>query len=67
MSYTPALLSHELENEINETLSSVLLWMRYSALEDHAPHLEPLNQAETNLIAAIGQIRTMRSLLNKMP
>lgn len=53
------LIAHELENEVNETLASVLLWMRHAKntklQEDHS-----LGQAETNLKAAIVYVRNLR-------
>ena len=52
-------VAHELENEVNETLASVLLWMQHASKENNLPASNSLAQAETNLKAAINHVRIL--------
>jgi hypothetical protein len=60
-------VAQELENEVNETLASVLLWMEHAWKENNLPVSNSLVQAETNLKAAIDHVRLLHlSLRNNV-
>jgi hypothetical protein len=56
-------VAHELENEVNETLASVLLWMQHVRRENNLTVTHSLTQAETNLKAAIDHVTTLHNSL----
>ncbi len=60
-------MAGELQNEINQTLASVLLWIQYAKMENNIMDDESLKRAETNLKAAIDRLRTLHySLTNDL-
>lgn len=58
-------LADELQNEINQTLASVLLWIQHSKKENNIPEDPSLSQAETNLKAAIDRLRCLHYKLSE--
>jgi len=58
-------LADQLQNEVNQTLASVLLWIQHAKLENNIPGDASLSQAETNLKAAIDRLRTLHYMLTE--
>jgi len=58
-------LADELQNEVNQTLASVLLWIQHAKKENDIPQDASLNQAETNLKAAIDRLRSLHYMLSE--
>ena len=59
-----AQLAEELQNEVNQTLASVLLWIQHAKKENNIAGDASLNQAETNLKAAIDRLRLLHYMLS---
>ncbi|GAC1449489.1 MAG: hypothetical protein NVSMB7_11570 [Chitinophagaceae bacterium] len=55
-----------LQNEVNQILASVLLWIQFTKKYNNLAGDKSFQQAETNLKAAIDRIRTMHYSLTKM-
>jgi signal transduction histidine kinase len=58
-------LAEELQNEINQTLASVLLWIQHAKMDNNIMDDRSLKQAETNLKEAIDRLRTLHYSLAK--
>jgi hypothetical protein len=59
-------LADQLQNEVNQTLASVLLWIQHAKLENNLMEDASLKQAETNLKAAIDRLRTLHYMLSEI-
>ncbi|MEP7278819.1 MAG: hypothetical protein ABI813_09270 [Bacteroidota bacterium] len=57
-------LAEELQNEVNQTLASVLLWIQNARLENNIILDPSLAQAEINLKAAIDRLRKLHYSLS---
>lgn len=57
-------LAEELQNEINQTLASVLLWIQHAKMDNNIMDDRSLKQAETNLKEAIDRLRTLHYSLS---
>lgn len=56
-------LAEELQNEVNQTLASVLLWIQFAKKDNNIMEDTSLLQAEVNLKAAIDRLRDLHYLL----
>ena len=59
--------SDELQNDINQLLASVLLWIRIARQENKWVSEEPILHAEKNLQEAIDHIRALHTALSQDP
>lgn len=59
------LLADELQNEVNQTLASVLLWIQHAKMEHNIPQDPSLTHAEENLKAAIDRMRALHYMLSE--
>jgi signal transduction histidine kinase len=60
-------MAEELQNEINQTLASVLLWIQYARMENNIMEDKSLKRAEANLKDAIDRLRDLHySLTNEL-
>jgi len=58
-------LANELQNEVNQTLASVLLWIQHAKIDNNIMEDPSLRNAETNLKAAIDRLRALHYTLSK--
>jgi signal transduction histidine kinase len=58
-------LADELQNEVNQTLASVLLWIQNAKMENNIMDDKSLKQAEHNLKEAIDRLRALHYTLSK--
>jgi len=58
-------LADQLQNEVNQTLASVLLWIQHAKLDNNIVEDPSLKQAENNLKAAIDRLRALHYMLAK--
>jgi len=58
-------VADELQNEVNQTLASVLLWIQFAKKENNLMDDKSFAQAEINLKAAIDRVRSMHYSLSK--
>ena len=56
-------LADQLQNEVNQTLASVLLWIQHAKMDNNIMEDASLKQAEINLKAAIDRLRTLHYAL----
>ena len=56
-------MAEEIQNEVNQTLASVLLWIQLARMENNIMGDTSLNKAEDNLKAAIDRLRTLHYTL----
>jgi nitrate/nitrite-specific signal transduction histidine kinase len=62
------IVADALQNEISQSLASVLLWIQYAVKEHQLQEDNSLKQAEANLRAAINRARALHySLLKELP
>jgi signal transduction histidine kinase len=59
-------IADELQNEINQTLASVLLWMQFTKKEHQLQEDKAFMQAEENLKIAIDRLRTLHYSLSRI-
>jgi signal transduction histidine kinase len=60
-------MAEELQNEVNQTLASVLLWIQYARMENNIMEDKSLKRAEANLKNAIDRLRDLHySLTNEL-
>ncbi|MFT3936209.1 MAG: hypothetical protein QM726_21450 [Chitinophagaceae bacterium] len=57
--------SEELQNDINQVLASVLLWIEHTKLDQGLKNNASFEQAENNLRIAIEKVRKMHYKLGK--
>ncbi len=60
-------LAEELQNVVNQTLASVLLWIQHAKKENNIQEDASLKQAEANLKAAINRLRSLHYMLSEKP
>ena len=58
-------LADQLQNEVNQTLASVLLWIQHAKMDNNIMNDPSLFNAETNLKAAIDRLRALHYSLSK--
>jgi signal transduction histidine kinase len=58
-------LADELQNEVNQTLASVLLWIQNAKMENNIMDDKSLKQAEINLKEAIDRLRSLHYSLSQ--
>ena len=58
-------LADELQNEVNQTLASVLLWIQFAKIDNSLKQDKSLLLAETNLKEAINRLRKLHYALAK--
>lgn len=58
-------LANELQNEVNQTLASVLLWIQHAKIDNDIIEDPSLKNAEANLKAAIDRLRALHYTLSK--
>jgi signal transduction histidine kinase len=59
------IVAEELQNEINQSLASVLLWIQFAVKEHHLQEDKSLQQAQNNLRATINRARALHYSLSK--
>ena len=60
-------MADELQNEVNQTLASVLLWIQFARMENNIIEDKSLKRAEANLKDAIDRLRDLHySLTNNL-
>ncbi|MES1221670.1 MAG: hypothetical protein ABUT20_39590 [Bacteroidota bacterium] len=57
-------MADELQNEVNQTLASVLLWIQFARKENNIMDDESLLRAEANLKDAIDRLRDLHYTLS---
>jgi signal transduction histidine kinase len=63
-----SVMANELQNEVNQTLASVLLWIQLARKENNILEDASLKQAEANLKDAIDRLRSLHySLSTDLP
>ena len=58
-------IADALQNEVNQTLASVLLWIQFTKKDNHLAEDKSFQQAEINLKSAIDHVRLLHYLLTK--
>jgi len=58
-------IADALQNEVNQTLASVLLWIQFTKKDNHLVEDKSFQQAEINLKAAIDHVRMLHYVLTK--
>ena len=58
-------LADQLQNEVNQTLASVLLWIQHAKIDNNIMEDPSLKNAENNLKAAIDRLRALHYSLSK--
>jgi signal transduction histidine kinase len=58
-------LANELQNEVNQTLASVLLWIQHAKIDNNIMDDPSLKNAEANLKEAIDRLRALHYMLDK--
>ena len=59
-------IADALQNEVNQTLASVLLWIQFTRKDNNLAEDKSFQQAEINLKAAIDRVRMLHYSLTKM-
>ncbi|MEO5681014.1 MAG: hypothetical protein ABIQ88_00170 [Chitinophagaceae bacterium] len=57
--------ANELQNEVNQLLASVLLWIRFAKTENRLSEDQSVRNAENNLQEAIERVRALHYSLSK--